>query len=446
MDKSVCTKESGQILIILTVGIVVLLAFTALAVDTGMYYSDRRYDQNAADASAFAGAGAAATYINEHDISYSSFNCSDSKVLNAIQAAKTAAIQLAASNNFVIDNNLVNQHGVEVFCEDVGGETGRYLDIKVMISSDVKTSFAQLVYKGKFHNTVEAVTQVVPGTNGPFADGYAILALKESCDKVNCSSGDNGGITDCGNVDIDVVVGGMYSNACLSKAGNSGTIHAEDGIYYITTLDDKHNKFDPTPEKVTTPILLQVKPPDCGAVPEESAPKKGGTIYPGQYHDITLTGNGDLVMMPGLYCVSGSFQVNNGTLSIDGGDDEGVTIYLTGTDSSFDTTGNVQVNLRAPRGEPEEVSPAIPGMLIMMAEGNHNEIDFGGTSGSYYRGTIYAPTGVIDMGGNSGLAGSQSTQIIGSTIRVHGNPGLVVNFDAGDIYEDTAPTLLDLYK
>ena len=51
--------ESGQILVILTVGIVMLLGFAALAIDGGMYYSDRRYDQNAADNAALAGAGAA---------------------------------------------------------------------------------------------------------------------------------------------------------------------------------------------------------------------------------------------------------------------------------------------------------------------------------------------------------------------------------------------------
>jgi uncharacterized membrane protein len=48
-------SESGQILLILTVGIVALLGFLALAVDGGMIYADRRFDQNAADASSFAG-------------------------------------------------------------------------------------------------------------------------------------------------------------------------------------------------------------------------------------------------------------------------------------------------------------------------------------------------------------------------------------------------------
>jgi uncharacterized membrane protein len=50
-------NEKGQVLVILTVGIVVLLGFAALAIDGGMLYSDRRHDQNVADNAALAGGG-----------------------------------------------------------------------------------------------------------------------------------------------------------------------------------------------------------------------------------------------------------------------------------------------------------------------------------------------------------------------------------------------------
>ena len=49
-------SESGQILILLAVGIVALLGFTALAIDGGAVFFDRRSAQNAADAAALAGA------------------------------------------------------------------------------------------------------------------------------------------------------------------------------------------------------------------------------------------------------------------------------------------------------------------------------------------------------------------------------------------------------
>jgi len=47
-------KERGQIVILLAVVLIILLGFTALAIDGSMIYSDRRYAQNAADAAALA--------------------------------------------------------------------------------------------------------------------------------------------------------------------------------------------------------------------------------------------------------------------------------------------------------------------------------------------------------------------------------------------------------
>src|SRR5512135_2933925 len=52
-------QEQGQILVILVLALVALLAFTALAVDVGMVFTDRRYVQNVADSVALAGSAAA---------------------------------------------------------------------------------------------------------------------------------------------------------------------------------------------------------------------------------------------------------------------------------------------------------------------------------------------------------------------------------------------------
>jgi uncharacterized membrane protein len=56
-------SERGQALILLAVSLVVLLGFTALAIDGSLLYSDRRQLQTAADAAALAGAGAAGNYL-----------------------------------------------------------------------------------------------------------------------------------------------------------------------------------------------------------------------------------------------------------------------------------------------------------------------------------------------------------------------------------------------
>lgn len=57
MEKNKCTqKESGQALVTVTIALLVLLLFGALAIDVGQMYMRRRHMQNAADAGALAGA------------------------------------------------------------------------------------------------------------------------------------------------------------------------------------------------------------------------------------------------------------------------------------------------------------------------------------------------------------------------------------------------------
>src|SRR5688572_12970186 len=49
-------KEDGQVLILIVFGLIGLIGMTALVVDGGLAYSDRRNAQNAADAAAWAAA------------------------------------------------------------------------------------------------------------------------------------------------------------------------------------------------------------------------------------------------------------------------------------------------------------------------------------------------------------------------------------------------------
>ncbi|MEJ2303473.1 MAG: Tad domain-containing protein [Anaerolineales bacterium] len=57
------SSERGQALILLVFAAVALLGFTALAIDGGMVYADRRHAQNAADAASLAGGGVAALHM-----------------------------------------------------------------------------------------------------------------------------------------------------------------------------------------------------------------------------------------------------------------------------------------------------------------------------------------------------------------------------------------------
>ena len=69
------SSERGQALVLIVLAMIVLLGFTALAVDGSMVYSDRRYVQNAADASSLAGGGAAARILEKSTVTYGNWPC-----------------------------------------------------------------------------------------------------------------------------------------------------------------------------------------------------------------------------------------------------------------------------------------------------------------------------------------------------------------------------------
>lgn len=432
-------KESGQVLVLLMVGLVALLGFTALAIDGGMYFSDRRYDQNAADASSFAGAGAAAIKMEEMGVTYGNFNCGGGGIQTSLSASVTAAVQRAASNNFAIATDLDNQHGVVAICgiDDLGGYQDKYIDVQVMVTTDVQTAFAHLFFGGQLRNTVEAVARVRPRTALGF--GYAVASLSEDC------QGGVGGVEFDGDASVSVVTNGngIFSNSCIEKNGGVDVSVVQE-IYYTTDYTDNGTSggVSPAPQQASASIPLWTIPaPDCNdpSLINGGNVGNGGNIQPGRYTNIR-TENKDLNLAPGLYCVSGDFKAIGGTVSVDSADmSEGVTIYITNGD--FSISGNVTVNLRAPM---VDSPPAIKGVLIYLAEGNSGEVVVQGDATSSFRGTIFAPDGTIEVGGGSSTISNLSSQFIANTIKIHGSSSLVIDFDEGEVY--TRPSYLTLFK
>ena len=173
-------NESGQVMVFLALVFVVLLGFAALAIDGGMLFSDRRHAQNAADASSLAGGSGAAYYMRLHNVNYNAFVCGTSGATNTASAAETAAITHAALNDYVIDNDITDNHGVTVDCaiNDLGSYEDKHLDITTKITRDTSSNFAHLIYDGPLRNEVEAIARIYPPA--PLAFGKAIIALNNS--------------------------------------------------------------------------------------------------------------------------------------------------------------------------------------------------------------------------------------------------------------------------
>lgn len=448
------TSERGQALVLLVLAFVVLLGFTALAIDGGMVYADRRHAQNGADASSLAGGGAAALSLENDFVDYEDFTCVNNgrpeygEIRQAMAAARAAAISRAADNDFVIDEDASDNNGVTTACGiyNTGGWIDKYIDITTTITIDTATNFAHFVYNGPLRNTVRAVTRVRPRM--PFGLGYAIVALRPDCPNSN-----TGGVSFNGDNQVTVYGGGVFSNACIRAGGSvqvyvdQGSVCTGSGCYMPANASVD---VQPTPTEATIPLptfSLQVPTPDCASLPSRGNHSGGGTIEPGRYGSIRLNSSNDnLVLRPGLYCISNRFTANGGSITIEPdaqGRAVGVTIYMSGGD--FTVNGNVHIELAPPPNMPNACwycPPAIPGMLLYMDPANAGVLTINGDSTSVYEGTIYAPSGRIDAGGTA--LQEIRAQLIADTVDVQGNTIINVNVDSALAFRP--PASLELHR
>ncbi len=311
-------SQKGQALILIAFAIVGLVGFTALAIDTGRTFSDRRHAQNAADTASLAAALAKIRASDNPDMA----------ARNA--AAEAAALERAASNGYDNDgtDNTVEVHippiSGEYSCANSPSTCDQY--IQVVITSYLKTTFARVIGRTEMKNTVEAVARAegtsssttgsssdIFGTSAMVAtkggdysqcflmNGGAYLYTHNSGIYINCSHSQaiflNGG------ADLNMDSNGQVVGCFATNGGanydpitcdvNGGTSQTFDASYFSSV---------PT----TQP------PPTCSG----NGSVSGNTYSPGNFTNITINSGNNVVMNPGVYCIGGSFNLNSGaTLS-----------------------------------------------------------------------------------------------------------------------------------
>jgi hypothetical protein len=465
------SSERGQALVLIVLAMIVLLGFTALAVDGGMVYSDRRFVQNAADASSLAGGGAAAGILEMSTASYSNWPCNTARTSSipatlreAANAAEAAAIQRGVDNDFTLDTDISDGHGVEIFCgmeKKPGKWAVKYVDVETMVTHDTPTAFAHFVFGGLMRNTVTAVTRVYPRTT--LGMGYAIVSLATNCDG-------NNGVTLAGtgsDSGIYVKGGGIFSNSCLYQDGNV-TVEVTDVVQdhppigcTINTKNPDKSCFgggditveDGMPQM--EPDMWDVPPPDCSALDNNYGSFKASTklkdtdppekIFPGNYSLIDLGNKSRVEMEPGLYCISGDFVMSGGELK-----GEGVTIFVrkpkpTQVGNFSQTGGDIYIT-SPPNGEPCSTPgcpPALQRVLIYLEEGNAGTVILTGNGYNQYQGLIYAPDGTIECGGTAVSEGIHA-QLVANSIKMDGTAYVDLTYDSDEQY--ILPTKLELNK
>jgi len=423
-------EEKGQILVILAIALVAILGITALALDGSLILNDRRDDQSVADSAALAGASAAVQILKDYPPNQ--FYCGSILANNAATASILAGQGYALSEGItLIQNDTAN--GISVTCGTKNYRT--FLDIKITVSTTRKTTFGKIIGIDQLQTKIEATSRAYPKETLAFGNGIA--SLSNSCGSI-------GGIDVTGTGSIEVVGAGIFANSCLTGSGNIDIVVENGQIsFYTAYTPPSSGSVSPAPVKVNQKLPLFTVPlPNCSKVPNYSSPVSvthSGTINPGNYSQIKLSGTEELIMTPGLYCMTGDFSTT-GQVKITG---EGVTIYF--KSGQFDTSGSSLINLQAPNCETSlcGVPPAIRGILIFMDPSNNNIVKFTGTSDSVFMGTIFAPGGTIDVTGTGDLV-TLNTQLIANKVKVSGTSHISLNLNGAEIYQ--RPSSIELLK
>lgn len=343
----------GQVLVLMAIAMVVMLGFTALAVDVGHLLGERRMTQNAADAAALAGARLLM------------LGRSDSEI---IEAARDYALRNGYTGPFDVDN-------VQI---DRGART-----VRVSLTEEVEPFFIGVVYTGDWQANARAVAQV-----GTEPGDYALLALDEN---------NPNAINLIGNVEVHVVGGGAMSNGGMRCVGN-GSLYADTTVdaHMVPGFSETGNcEFEGAQGRnggmpVVEDPLRDVPPPPAPTVPAQVNPAEVPQPYPctvlppGRYtrnlscsgnghmtfqsgtyrfdRNVTYSGNGSVTLNPGFYEFNGGFRITGnstvtlhpGTYVFRGGDFEitgNATLRLLNgeyrfyfIDGSFTNTGNIQLD------------------------------------------------------------------------------------------------------
>ena len=434
-DKS----ESGQIVILLALAFVGILAFTALAIDGAMIFSDRRIAQNGADAASISGAqavgdallalGGSATYLN--------WDCDTLQAQGVLSTGDGAAITHAGIVDFLIDNNINDNNGVSTECFNIFNGTyyETFIDVPVKITDDTPTAFLHLITNGTVRNEVEVKTRVYPATQAGY--GMTLLALDED--------EDSKGLEIKGGPAVDIEVGGIVSNSNMKIGGtgpdDSQVVVVDGEIVYIDDYTDPGSPtVSPNPISSTVPIDdPNIPDPVCDSSwVQKDFPNNDGSVTQGLFGTVKVNGGQTVTMGPGLYCVDGNFTVNAGAVLTG----TNVTIYM--MTGKLTINGSATANLSAPESDGQvppgclsaNCPPALPGVLIYMPHENTNTIDITGNNTSTYGGTIYAPESHVQIGGTSSTDDvvNMGIQIIAKTIKVAGTADLNFDYTGEDIY------------
>jgi len=434
------SRNSGQALVLLALGIVGLIGFTALAIDGGRTFADRRHAQNAADNAAYSGSLRWA----KDDGSWSGNTWSNN-------SWQTPAYEIAGANSYTNDTDSSVSLNIEPYndCEAIAPtEPVQGALITVEIWSQLNTLFAPVVGVLNTQNSVSATAIACKSYTGHAALGQAAVA----CNKTECSSFEFGG-----NNSSTITGSGAFVNSSCDGNGNqkalrgfgSGYVQIPGGISVVGGID--WTMDDP-------PDFSSAEQIDCfeNIIPFENlgifscdtnsitnggplTDENGKYLEPGRYSGTFPPGQADTVYLkPGTYCIDDDWRTNSSKwemLMYPGYD------YDNGAGVTFVVQGDITINGGALKLKGQNFGEPLDGRLLIYAPFYDEEenivehaITINGNSDSSFLGTMFAPTADITLDGTANNEkASWVGQVIGDTIKVTGTVdwNLIYNDEVG---------------
>jgi len=382
------SDQSGATAVVIGLSITAMLGFAGLAVDAGVWYTDKRAAQGAADSAAYSAA--------------MDYGAGDTTT-GAKAAAKAVAAQYGYTNGSGGVTVTVNTPPTSGTHTTTGGA------MEVIVTKAESLFFSSFFLSSA---SVSARAVAVAGTSG----GGCILGLGTG-DSTSISTAD---IALGGNATIDASHCAVYDNASGSDAvdivGNATLLASAlsvVGNYSVSgggTLTV--TGATTTGAQVMADPYANVATPSPGSCAGTNSWNHDATISPGTYcNGFSVSGQASITMQPGVYIINGgSFSVN-GQASISG---TGVTIVLTGSAGNYATAtinGGATVTLSAPTSGPTS------GLVFLQdrndASGQTSKIN--GGSNTSITGALYFPSQTLKFSGGSSSA-STCTQLIADQI------------------------------
>jgi Flp pilus assembly protein TadG len=408
----------GAIVVLVAVCLTVVLAFVAIAIDGGSLLERRRLSQATADAAALA---AAETLFRN----YPKYKGLDDPNGGAVAAAKA----IAAGNGFNNDG-VKSTVTVRISPETYmgGPNKGKALPkgyVEVTVQYNQGRYFSNVIGAGTMPVIARAVAR---GKWEPSFVGIHVLDMHGSAS-----------LTATGESTVTVSGGAaviVNSDASDAATSTGGTLIADQfeitgGSSVSGTKGGFFGGLDYGAEPQPDPLRNIPQPISSNYAEQSRGPVQlaagNRTLSPGVYHGgITITGQANVTMMPGVYYMDGggfSFGGLGNLLA------NGVMIYNDPKSSSDNVnisgSGGGSVTITPPTSGPYQ------GMTLFQNRTATNQLSVTGNGGFSIDGTFYAANALMTVGGNGNS--KIGSQYVSRYLSIVGSGGMTIDYNPAQV-------------